>query len=398
TSSYQHHLLPFSLCVSLYIVLGLLSVVTICGNLLVIISIIYFKQLHTPTNYLILSLAVADLLVGVLVFPFSMVFTVTLCWYYEDLFCKVRGSFDVTLSTASILNLCCISIDRYYAVCQPLTYRNKINDGVILLMVLVSWGLAALIGIGIIIAGFNHGKCEESCLLDALISTTLACIFSFYIPVIIMLCIYLKIFLVAQKQARSIQSTKSGATVSKMEKKATKTLATVLGVFLLCWTPFFLCIVFQPLTYNKCPNVCIIDVSLANILGPILSFYLPVIIMLCIYLKIFLVAQKQARSIQSTKSGATVSKMETKATKTLVTVLGVFLLCWLPFFLCFAVQLLNHVSVPIEVFETLNWLTLSNSMLNPFIYAFFYSWFRSAFRMIVSGKIFKGDFSNTKLF
>uniref|UniRef100_A0A665V0E0 G-protein coupled receptors family 1 profile domain-containing protein n=1 Tax=Echeneis naucrates TaxID=173247 RepID=A0A665V0E0_ECHNA len=295
---------PSIVCVLLYIVLGLLSVVTICGNLLVIISIIYFKQLHTPTNYLILSLAVADLLVGVLVFPFSMVFTVTLCWYYEDLFCKVRGSFDVTLSTASILNLCCISIDRYYAVCQPLTYRNKINDGVILLMVLVSWGLAALIGICIVIVGFNHGKCEESCLLDALISTTLACIFSFYIPVIIMPCIYLKIFLVAQKQARSIQSTKSGATVSKMEKKATKTLATVLGVFLLCWTPFFLCIVFQPLTYSV---------------------------------------------------------------------------------------------TPIVVLETLNWLALSNSMLNPFIYTFFYSWFRSAFRMIVSGKIFRGDFANSKL-
>uniref|UniRef100_A0A3B4YAL3 Trace amine associated receptor 1 n=1 Tax=Seriola lalandi dorsalis TaxID=1841481 RepID=A0A3B4YAL3_SERLL len=296
---------PSIICVLLlYILLGSLSVVTICGNLLVIISIIYFKQLHTPTNYLILSLAVADLLVGVLVFPFSMAFTVTSCWYHEDIFCKVRGSFDVTLSTASILNLCCISIDRYYAVCQPLTYKSKINDRVILIMILVSWGLAALIGIGIIIAGFNQGKCEESCLIDALISTTLACIFSFYIPVIIMLCIYLKIFLVAQKQANSIQSTtcqsnKSGATVSKMERKATKTLATVLGVFLLCWTPYFLCIVFQPLTYSI---------------------------------------------------------------------------------------------TPIAVIETLNWLTLSNSMLNPFIYAFFYSWFRSAFRMIISGKIFQGDF------
>ncbi|XP_056219402.1 trace amine-associated receptor 1-like [Seriola aureovittata] len=276
---------PSIICVLLYILLGSLSVVTICGNLLVIISIIYFKQLHTPTNYLILSLAVADLLVGVLVFPFSMAFTVTSCWYHEDIFY------------------------RYYAVCQPLTYKSKINDRVILIMILVSWGLAALIGIGIIIAGFNQGKCEESCLIDALISTTLACIFSFYIPVIIMLCIYLKIFLVAQKQANSIQSTtcqsnKSGATVSKMERKATKTLATVLGVFLLCWTPYFLCIVFQPLTYSI---------------------------------------------------------------------------------------------TPIAVIETLNWLTLSNSMLNPFIYAFFYSWFRSAFRMIISGKIFQGDFANSKL-
>ncbi|XP_068565322.1 trace amine-associated receptor 1-like [Cebidichthys violaceus] len=300
---------PSIICVLLYVFLGALSVVTICGNLLVIISVSYFKQLHIPTNYLILSLAVADLLVGVLVFPFSMAFTVTSCWYHEGLFCKVRGSFDVTLSTASILHLCCISIDRYYAVCQPLAYKSKVNDRVIGIMILMSWAVAAVIGIGIIIAGFNQGKCEESCLIDALISTTLACIFSFYIPVIIMLSIYLKIFLIAKRQAISIQnttglSTKSGATVSKMERKATKTLAIVLGVFLLCWTPYFLCIIFQPLTYNV---------------------------------------------------------------------------------------------TPIAVIETLNWLALSNSMLNPFIYAFFYSWFRTAFRMIISGKLFQRDFANSKL-
>ncbi|XP_028252533.1 trace amine-associated receptor 1-like [Parambassis ranga] len=296
---------PSLICVLLYIFLALLSVITTCGNLLVIISIIYFKQLHTPTNYLILSLGVADLLVGVLVFPFNMAFTVTSCWFYENLFCKVRGSFDVTLSTASILNLCCISIDRYYAVCQPLTYRTKINDRVTCVMILVIWGVSAFIGIGIVVAGFNQGKCEESCLLDALISTTLACIFAFYIPVLIMLSIYLKIFLVAQKQVKCIQcSTKSGAAVSKMERKATKTLAIVMGVFLFCWTPYFLCIVFQPLTY---------DVT------------------------------------------------------------------------------------PVVVIETLNWLALSNSMLNPLIYAFFYSWFRSAFRMIITGKIFQGNFTNSKL-
>uniref|UniRef100_A0A4W6D1Q9 G-protein coupled receptors family 1 profile domain-containing protein n=1 Tax=Lates calcarifer TaxID=8187 RepID=A0A4W6D1Q9_LATCA len=302
-------LTPSVMCVLLYIFLVLLSVITICGNFLVIISIIYFKQLHTPTNYLILSLAVADLLVGIVVFPFSMAFSLSSCLYHEGLFCKVRSSCDISLSTCSILNLCCISVDRYYAVCQPLTYRSKINHCVVVIMILVSWGISALIGIGVIIAGLNNEKCEDRCLIDVLMANTIGPIFSFYLPVIIMLCIYLKIFLVAQRQARSIhntncQSTKSGATVSKMERKATKTLATVLGVFLLCWTPFFFCITFLPVSNN---------------------------------------------------------------------------------------------SVPVPVIETLNWLTLSNSMLNPFIYAFFYSWFRSAFRMIISGKIFQGDFANSKL-
>ncbi|XP_026197539.1 trace amine-associated receptor 1-like [Anabas testudineus] len=300
---------PSVMCVLLYVFLILLSVVTVCGNFLVIISIIYFKQLHTPTNYLVLSLAVADLLVGVLVFPFSIAFSLSSCLYYEHLFCKIRGSFDITLSTCSILNLCCISVDRYYAVCQPLTYRAKITHHVVVIMIIVSWGVSALIGIGVIIAGLNNGECEEKCLIDVLMANTIGPILSFYLPVIIMLCIYLKIFLVAQRQACSIQSTtcqstKSGATVSKMERKATKTLATVMGIFLLCWTPFFLCTTVLPFTNN---------------------------------------------------------------------------------------------SVPIPVIETLNWLALSNSMLNPFIYAFFYSWFRAAFRMIMSGKIFKGDFANSKL-
>ncbi|XP_039637251.1 trace amine-associated receptor 1-like [Perca fluviatilis] len=263
----------------------LLSVITICGNFLIIISVLYFHQLHTPTNYLILSLAVADLLVGIIVFPFSMAFSYSSCLYYEDLFY------------------------RYYAVCQPLTYRTKINYCVVVIMIMVSWGSSALTAIGIFFAGLNHDKCGERCFINVLIFHNIGPIFSFYLPVIIMLCIYLKIFLVAQKQARSIQKTtcqskKSGGTVSKNERKATKTLAIVLGVFILFWTPFFLCNTVMP--YSNDP-------------------------------------------------------------------------------------------VPVPVFETLAWLALSNSMLNPFIYAFFYSWFRSAFRMIISGKIFLGDYTNSKL-
>ncbi|PWA27867.1 hypothetical protein CCH79_00000273, partial [Gambusia affinis] len=164
----------------------------------------------------------------------------------------------------------------------------------------------------------------------------------------------------------------------------------------LTWTPSAVCIMVIGVTIprlspNGCVDMCFLDVMTANIIGSIMSFYLPVVIMLCIYLKIFLVAQRQARSIQSMKSGATASKMERKATKTLAIVLGVFLCCWSPFFLCI------FFSVPVSVIETVNWLALSNSTLNPFIYAFFYTWFRSAFKMIASGKIFFGDYCSFKL-
>ncbi|XP_054604510.1 trace amine-associated receptor 1-like [Nothobranchius furzeri] len=294
---------PSRVCVLVYIFLGSLSVVTVCGNLLVIISITYFKQLHTPSNYLIISLAVADFLVGIMVFPLSMSFTLSSCLYYRDLFCKIRDSIDVILSTTSIFNLCCISVDRYYAVCQPLMYRTKINTHVVGVMILMSWGVSVLVAIGFITAEIHQEKCGENCYFDVVLEKILAPVFSFYLPVIIMLYIYLRIFLVAQKQAQSIQNT--------------------------------------------------------------------------------------------TKAVVTASSMEWKAAKTLAVVMGAFLMCWLPFFLCFSFQLLGGVSVP--VYETLNWLTLSNSMFNPFIYAFFYRWFRSAFRIIISGKIFQGHLSNSKL-
>ncbi|KAM6946067.1 trace amine-associated receptor 13c-like [Aplochiton taeniatus] len=91
-------------------------VLTVFGNLLVIITVAHFKQLHSPTNMLVLSLAVADLLLGVTVVPFSMTRTVEGCWFYGDTFCKLHTGTDMFLCSVSIFHLVCIAVDRYVAV------------------------------------------------------------------------------------------------------------------------------------------------------------------------------------------------------------------------------------------------------------------------------------------
>ncbi|XP_074535605.1 trace amine-associated receptor 1-like [Halichoeres trimaculatus] len=310
---------PMPLRVFVYVITVLVIILTVCGNLLVTVSVSYFKQLHTPTNFLIVSLAVSDLLVGMIVMFPGMIHFLESCWYFGDFLCKVSLSSNVTLITASILNLCFISIDRYYAVCQPLLYRSRITDNTVFVMIALSWGASVFIGFGMIFLELNllgseefyykHVACEGGCsLFQSKLSSTLSSSISFYLPGVILLGVYLKILLVAQKQFRSIQRAGCVSSVkpsNTSQTKATKTLAIVMGAFLSFWTPFFVC----------------------NVMNPYFDY-----------------------------------------------------------------------SIPIELIETMVWLGLLNSALNPIIYAFFYTWFRKAFHLLMSGNILKSDISETTLF
>lgn len=83
------------------------------------------------TNYFIVSLAFADLLVSVVVMPFGAIELVQDNWIYGEMFCLVRTSLDVLLTTASILHLCCISLDRYE---QKDTYRYMFSPSISFVM------------------------------------------------------------------------------------------------------------------------------------------------------------------------------------------------------------------------------------------------------------------------
>ncbi|XP_007259755.3 trace amine-associated receptor 1-like [Astyanax mexicanus] len=263
---------PLVLKVPLYLFFSSVVILTVFGNLFVIITIFHFKQLHLSTNYLVLSLAVTDLLLGAFYMPPCMVQSVETCWYLGNLFCKIYNSSSIMLCTASIINLSLISIDRYYAVCHPLLYHSKITPFSTAVMISICWSVSIIAGFGIIFLELNilgieefyyeNVACEGGCVLfESPAATIASAVLSFYLPGVVMLNIYVKIFRIAQNQVKSIQHLKCKNNIKSMlnkeERKATKTLAVILGVFLSLWTPFFVCYIIKPFTAYSFPPVLI---------------------------------------------------------------------------------------------------------------------------------------------
>ncbi|XP_066569664.1 trace amine-associated receptor 1-like [Amia ocellicauda] len=123
--------------------------ITVGGNLVVIISISHFKQLHSPNNLLVLSLAIADFLLGLFVIPFSMIRMVENCWYMGLFYCNLHVYIEVMFGNTSSFHLCLIAIDRYYAVCEPLRYADKINIRMWIYLDVLTFFVSCFVMIGI---------------------------------------------------------------------------------------------------------------------------------------------------------------------------------------------------------------------------------------------------------
>ncbi|XP_034116929.2 octopamine receptor beta-3R-like isoform X2 [Drosophila albomicans] len=191
----------------------------VLGNALVIISVQRNRKLRVITNYFVVSLAMADMLVALCAMTFNA--SVELSggkWMFGPFMCNVYNSLDVYFSTASILHLCCISVDRYYAIVRPLEYPLNMTHRTVCFMLANVWILPALISFTPIFLGWytteEHLR-EVSLRPDqctfvvnkayALISSSV----SFWIPGIVMLVMYWRIFKEAVRQRKALSRTSS---------------------------------------------------------------------------------------------------------------------------------------------------------------------------------------------
>ncbi|XP_014326598.2 trace amine-associated receptor 8a-like [Xiphophorus maculatus] len=241
-SQFEKVLVSFILC--------FISVITVSLNLLVIISISHFRQLHTSTNLVLLSLAVSDFSVGFLILFQLML--IDGCWYLNDSMCVLYYILDVVVTSASVGNMVLISIDRYVAICDPLHYSLKVTPKRVCVCISLCW-ICSLSYVFIVLRmNFKQpgrlNSCFGECVINVGFTEQVTDLFvTFIIPITVIIVLYVRVFLVAAAQAQAMRSHIAAIThqhsrkitVKESEMKAAKILGVVVVAFLTCLCPYF---------------------------------------------------------------------------------------------------------------------------------------------------------------
>ncbi|XP_027016400.2 trace amine-associated receptor 13c-like [Tachysurus fulvidraco] len=237
----------------LYVCSAAVVLLTVCGNLLDIISVLHFKQLHTPTNMLLLSLAVSDFLVGALVMPAMLIWTIESCWIFGRHLCISFLFIAGIIMTISIYNVALIAVDRYLALSNPFLYMSSISRRTMCIVVYSNWCVCIMYMTAFYYFNGNFENsvmCPGECLyIVSEVFSVIDIIYSFIFPLSVIIILYTRVFVIAKKHATAIRelnnhtrpkTQKITSHSMKSERKAAKVLGILVSVFLVCLLPYFI--------------------------------------------------------------------------------------------------------------------------------------------------------------
>ncbi|XP_058254249.1 5-hydroxytryptamine receptor 1B [Hemibagrus wyckioides] len=322
-------------------VLGAITLATTLSNAFVIATISRSRKLHTPANFLIASLALTDLLVSVLVMPVSALYTVSRTWTLGQVVCDIWLSSDITCCTASILHLCVIALDRYWAITDAVEYAKRRTTSRAAAMVATAWVIAISISLPPFFWRQVKAGAVTSCEVntDHLFYTIYSTFGAFYIPTLLLIALYGRIYVEARRRI-----------LRQSPKKFGKRLTSAQLV-------------------SNSPGSTSLTSARQDDAGSVIS----------------------DSQIKITVSDSLLEKKrisaarERKATKTLGIILGAYIVCWLPFFIyTLLVPLCPSCQAYPELFDFFTWLGYLNSLINPIIYTMANDDFKTAFQKLIS--------------
>ncbi|XP_072490875.1 alpha-2B adrenergic receptor [Notamacropus eugenii] len=408
-------------------VITFLILFTIFGNALVILAVLTSRSLRAPQNLFLVSLAAADILVATLIIPFSLANELLGYWYFRHTWCEVYLALDVLFCTSSIVHLCAISLDRYWSVSRALEYNSKRTPRRIKGIILTVWLIAAFISLPPLIYKGDKGKKSggrPQCKLNEeawyILSSSIG---SFFAPCLIMILVYLRIYLIAKRRNRqgphgkpALSDGDTGPSGPGGASAISKLPSSVLSA------------VGEANGHSKPPgereggeqigdppsttpnqsSVGPEDVShrqeeeeeedeegeecrppaLPTSSSPqgTPNFQPPQGSQMLATLRgqVLLARQPASLGLQPWRRRTQMNR-EKRFTFVLAVVIGVFVLCWFPFFFSYSLGAIcpQHCKVPHGLFQFFFWIGYCNSSLNPVIYTIFNQDFRRAFRRIL---------------
>ncbi|XP_075906741.1 alpha-2 adrenergic receptor-like [Nelusetta ayraudi] len=380
---------------------GVLIVVTVVGNILVVLAVLTSRALRAPQNLFLVSLATADILVATLVMPFSLANELMGYWYFGRVWCGVYLALDVLFCTSSIVHLCAISLDRYWSVTQAVEYNLKRTPRRVKCIILIVWLISALISSPPLVSmeSSTQVNSQPQCQLNDhtwyILSSSIA---SFFAPCLIMILVYIRIYQVAKTRTRSMSGKKPRPeAVTQSENGLSRGTSLFHGH---CPpTPSQRTVTVgqqtqeaeldqssssegkvhagrgQPETesqqgVNREKRSCNAKHStgISRVSNKSIDLF---------------VSRRKRRSSLARKKVSQVR--EKRFTFVLAVVMGVFVVCWFPFFFSYSLYGVCRESckIPDPLFKFFFWIGYCNSSLNPAIYTIFNHDFRRAFQKIL---------------